>query len=145
MRALVRRPVVVALALAVVASGLALFLTAADPSYGLFSHVFSNGSNTFSTDTLDPPTGLAAAPGPGAPKIKLNWTVTVDSYASGYRVFRSTTSGGPYTQIKELTPATEIKYTDNTVTTGTTYYYVLRSFYQNWESVNSNEASALAP
>ena len=133
------------LALAALVGGLLLLLTAASVGYAVFTQALGVGSNDFATDTLDPPTGLTAAPGPGAPKIKLNWTATVDSYASGYRVFRSTNPGGPYTQIKELTPATTTSHTDTTATTGTTYYYLLRTFFQNWESANSNEASAVAP
>lgn len=137
MRALVRRPVVVVLALAVVAGGLALFLTAADLSHGLFIDTFSNTSNDFATDTLDSPTGLTAT---GGASISLSWTATADTYASGHRVFRSATSGGPYSQIAEVTPQTTTTYVDDPG--GGTYFYVVRAFYQNWESANSNEASA---
>ena len=88
------------------------------------------------------PTGLTAAAGAPAPRINLSWTATVDTYASGYRILRGTATGGPYTQIAEVTPRTTTSYTDTTVTGGTTYFYVVRSFYQSWESANSNEASA---
>ena len=102
-------------------------------------------NNTFTTDTLDPPTTLAATAGASAGTIDLSWTATVDTYASGYRVFRDTSSGGPYAQVAEVTPQSATTYQDTSLTPGTTYYYVLRSFYQTWESVNSNEASATAP
>jgi len=120
-------------------AGLALLLLAVRGSYALFTDVFSNSGNTFNTDTLNPPTGLSATAGCS---IRLNWTATADTYASGHRVFRSTTStsGGPYTQIAEVTPRTNTTYTDNP--TAGTYYYVVRAFYQNWESVNSGQASA---
>ena len=100
-----------------------------------FTDTFANGANTFTADTLDPPAGLAAS---GGASITLNWTATVDTYASGHRVLRGTATGGPYTQIAEVTPRTTTTYTDNPASG--TYYYVLRAFYQNWESGNSNEA-----
>ena len=95
------------------------------------------GGNSFTTDTLDPPTGLTAT---GGSTASLDWTTTVDTYASGHRVLRSTTTGGPYSQITEVTPRTTTTYTDSPA--DGTYYYVLRSYFQNWESANSNEDSA---
>jgi len=103
----------------------------------------SVAGNTFSTDTLAPPTGLTATV--VGSSIRLDWTATVDTYASGYYVLRSTTSGGPYGQIGSATPRTATTYTDNTAAAGTRYYYVLRSYYQNWQSANSNEANAAVP
>ena len=103
----------------------------------LFTDTFSVGSNAFTTDNLDPPTSLTAT---GGTSVDLSWTATVDTYASGHRVLRGTASGGPYTQIAEVTPRTTTTYTDNPA--DGTYYYVVRAFYQNWESANSNEASA---
>ena len=94
-------------------------------------------ANTLTSDTLDPPTGLVAA---GGYSTVLKWAATVDSYASGYRVMRSTSAGGPYSQIAELTPVTTTSYTDQPA--AGTYFYVVRSFFQNWESIDSNEVSA---
>ncbi len=104
---------------------------------GTFSEQAQVGGNTFTSDTLDPPTGLTAT---GGASVVLDWTPTVDTYASGHRVLRSATSGGPYSQIAEVTPRTTTTYTDNPP--AGTYYYVVRAFHQNWESANSNEASA---
>ena len=120
-------------------AGLILVLGSALAQGGLavFTGQETVTGNTFSTDTLDPPTGLTAT---GGYSIVLNWTATVDSYASGYRVLRSTTAGGPYSQIAEVTPRTTTGYGDKPA--AGTYYYVVRSFFQNWESDNSNEASA---
>jgi hypothetical protein len=101
-----------------------------------FTDQAQNPSNAFTTDTLDPPTGLSA---PGGCGIRLNWTATLDSYASGHRVLRGVGSGGPYTQIAEVTPRTTTTYPDSPG--AGTYYYVVRAFQQSWESGNSNEAS----
>ena len=91
-----------------------------------------------STDTLDPPTSLAATGGANA---ALSWTATTDTYASGYDLQRATVSGGPYAVVATLTPRTTVATTDTPPANGT-YYYVLRSVFQNWTSVNSNQASA---
>ncbi len=125
------------LALAVVGLTLGLLLTAVSV-YAIFTASTSVTSNDFVSDTLDSGSGLTA-PVSGS-DVNLSWTATVDTYASGHRVLRSTTSGGPYTQIAEVTPRATTTYTDSPA--DGTYYYVLRSFYQNWESANSNEVSA---
>src|SRR5438309_7272564 len=97
----------------------------------------SCGANTFNTDTLAAPTGPSAT---GGTSIVLNWTATTSTYASGYHVLRGTASGGPYSQIAQVTPRSTVTYTD-TPAAGT-YYYVVRAYYQNWESANSSQASA---
>ena len=109
----------------------------------LFTDTFDNTGNTLTADTLDPPTGLVASV--VGSDIRLDWTPTVDTYATGYNVLRGTDSGGPYGQIDSVTPRTATTYTDNTAAAGTRYYYVLQSYYQNWLSVYSNEANAAVP
>ena len=97
----------------------------------------SCGANTFNTDTLAAPTGPSAT---GGANVALSWTATTSTYASGYHVLRGTVSGGPYSQIAQVTPRTTTTYTDSA--SSGTYYYVVRTYYQNWESANSSEASA---
>ena len=95
-------------------------------------------ANTFTSDTLDPPTIVTAVNGA---IVTIDWTATTDTYATGYRVLRATVSGGSYSQIAQLVGRTTTNYADSP-TVGPTYYYVVRSYFQNWESVNSNESSA---
>jgi hypothetical protein len=97
---------------------------------------------TMSTETLDPPTALDATATLGL-IVTLTWTPTVDTRATGYQVLRSTTSGGPYSQVATVTPRTATSYDDLPLVPGT-YYYVLRTYYGSWTSVNSNEDSVLA-
>ena len=111
-------------------------LIAGTASAGL-THTAPVGGNTVTYDVLDPATSLGAAGGPSA---SLSWTATPDTYASGHRVLRGTVSGGPYTQVAEITPRTTTTYVDSPV--AGTYYYVARAYFQSWESLNSNEASA---
>ena len=104
----------------------------------------ATSTQSLTTDVLAPPTGLAASNGSSA---GLTWTITNDAYATGYQVHRATVSGGPYSQVSTVTPRAATSTTDTPVASGT-YYYVLRSYFQNWVSVNSNQASAtvtLAP
>src|SRR4030095_13748045 len=68
------------------------------------------------------------------------WTATNDTYATGYEVYRSTTSGSGYAQVATVTPRTTTSTTNAPGASGT-FYYVLRSYFQNWRSVDSNEAS----
>jgi hypothetical protein len=83
------------------------------------------------------PTNLIATAGDS--KVTLSWTA-VDG-ATAYNIKRSTTAGGPYTTI--ATNVSGTSYVDNTVTNGTTYYYVVTTVDSNGnESANSNEASA---
>jgi len=83
------------------------------------------------------PTGLTAT-AVGTGRIDLAWSAV--SGASEYHVLRSTTSGGPYSQIAVTTSTS---YSNTGLTGGVTYYYVVRAF-TSCESANSNQASATA-
>ena len=97
----------------------------------------ANSPNAFDADTLDPPTALTAADGV---TVGLGWSATPDGYADGHRIMRSTTSGGPYTQQADLTPASNVSFVDSG--TEGTYYYVVKAYAGAWESLYSNEVSA---
>jgi hypothetical protein len=103
----------------------------------LFAGVAPVSDATFSSDKLDPPTSLTAS---GGSVITLVWTSSPESDAGGYRVLRGTAAGGPYVEIAQVTSRTITTFTD-TPAAGT-YFYVVRSFFENRSSVNSNEASA---
>jgi hypothetical protein len=130
------RPLVFCLALVLVAGVLACVANYR-ASLALSTDSFSVGGNSFTADKLDAPTGVSAS---GGVCITLTWTATADTYASGHRILRSASPSGPFTQIAAITPRTSVAYTDR-VATGT-YFYVVRAFYQNWESVDSNQVSA---
>jgi hypothetical protein len=91
------------------------------------------------TDTLSPPTSLVASGGTSA---VLTWIPSVDLVTTGYEVRRSVTSGSGYALVSTVTPGTATGGTDAPATAGT-YYYVVRAAFQNWRSVNSNEAGAI--
>ena len=81
------------------------------------------------------PTTLAATA--GNQQIGLTWSAS--SGATSYNVKRSTTTGGPYTQIVTTTVASDM---DTSLTNGTTYYYVVSAVNSVGESANSSQASA---
>jgi fibronectin type 3 domain-containing protein len=64
---------------------------------------------------------------------------------AGYKVYRGTVSGGPYTAVTtNLNVPTS--FTDTNVTSGTTYYYVVTAVDAiGDESVYSEEVSATVP
>ena len=59
----------------------------------------------------------------GYDSIKVRWKAV--SNATGYALYRATSSGGMYTRIKTLTGTS---YTDTGLTTGKTYYYKVRAY-----------------
>jgi fibronectin type 3 domain-containing protein len=74
--------------------------------------------------------------------VSLNWSPV--SSTQGYYVYRGGDTGGPYTKISDLQPATA--YVDSTVTSGQSYYYVVTSLSaSSVESGYSNEAQAVIP
>jgi len=81
------------------------------------------------------PTNPGATPGDG--QVTLNWSASTS--ATGYRVKRSTVSGGPYTLVGTATTTT---YVDTTVTNFTTYYYVISATNVAGESANSVQVRA---
>jgi len=81
------------------------------------------------------PADLVATAGDGV--VTLTWTASAN--ATSYNVKRSTSKGGPYTQLAVSTTA---GYSDTAVTNGTTYYYVVSAVDAAGESANSAEVAA---
>ncbi len=81
---------------------------------------------------------------PATHSVSLTWNAST-STVSGYNVYRSTTSGTGYSRINGSL-LTTLNYTDSTLTSGTTYYYVTTAVDANGnESADSNEAQAIIP
>jgi fibronectin type 3 domain-containing protein len=101
--------------------------------------VTSNASNSPATVTLSG-TGAQAV----AHSITLTWTAST-STVTGYNVYRSSVSGGPYSKMNSSIIAATT-YVDSAVTTGLTYYYVVTSIdSSNVESAYSAEVVATVP
>jgi hypothetical protein len=90
----------------------------------------------------EPPANLAAV-SPNKKKITLNWTQSISPAVTQNNIYRSTTSGGPYTLIATIPAATT--YQNGGLTSGRTYYYVVTAVNTlGLESPASNQASAVA-
>jgi Abnormal spindle-like microcephaly-assoc'd, ASPM-SPD-2-Hydin len=101
--------------------------------------VVSNAANSPTTIALSG-TGVQLT----AHSAALSWTAST-SVVTGYNVYRGTVTGGPYTLLNaSFVILTD--YSDNTVLSGQTYFYVVTAVdANNVESAYSNEVSAVIP
>jgi hypothetical protein len=108
----------------------------------------TSGTASFVSDASNSPTVLSVS-GTGTQPVQhsvlLSWTASGSPNIAGYNIYRSETSGGPYSKLNSsLNPSTS--YTDSTVADGTTYYYVTTAVNTgSQESIYSNQAQAVIP
>ena len=120
-------------------------------AFAAFVSSTASQSATYSSGSVGTPGGTSVVRGTCVAhtsfQLVVSWSAA--SNATSYDVLRSSTSGGPYTQVGS-TSGTSL--TDSGPQVGppaftwqTTYYYVVRAVRGNWQSGNSVEASALTP
>jgi hypothetical protein len=112
------------------------------PSNSGFTFTPANKSVTISGANATGVNFTAASNTPAS--VTLTWTAST-STVTGYNIYRSTVNGSGYTR---LNPAliSGTSYNDNTVQSGTTYFYVATSVDSGGdESANSNQATAVIP
>ena len=101
--------------------------------------VSSNASNSPASIALSG-TGVAAA----SHSVVLSWTGGA-SGTNGYHAYSSTVSAGPFVRMTS-TRLSSPSYTDTSVQTGRTYYYVVTAVNSsNQESAYSSEVTAIVP
>ncbi len=99
-------------------------------------------SNAASSPTVEQLTGTGVAQ--SSHYVSLSWNAGAGKPV-GYNIFRSTVSGGPYEMINTALEAST-NYTDNTVVSGKTYYYVATAVNaEGEESAYSSIAKAVIP
>jgi hypothetical protein len=99
-------------------------------------------SNATGSPATIPLSGTGVAPVQHS--VLLTWNAST-STVSGYNIYRSTVSGTGYTKINSSLVAV-LSYTDSSLQSGTTYYYVTTAVDSTGaESVFSNEVSAPIP
>lgn len=101
----------------------------------------SDATNSPTTETL---TGDGTQQSQSQHSVALSWDPST-SQVIGYNVYRGTASGGPYTKLN-ASASTGTAYTDSSVQSGQTYYYVTTAVdSSNVESAHSNQATAEIP
>ena len=103
------------------------------------------GSITFTSDATNSPTLLPlAGEAFQARTVGLAWDPSA-SEVNGYYLYRSTSSGGPYTRVN-LSIVTETSFIDISALADQNYFYVVTAVAaEGVESILSNEAAAPAP
>jgi len=76
--------------------------------------------------------------------VTVSWTPSISPSISGYNIYRSTTSGGPYNKLN-LLPILTTSYLDAVVVAGQTYYYVATTVQLTNESGYSAQTAAVVP
>jgi fibronectin type 3 domain-containing protein len=97
-------------------------------------------------DTIAPesPTNLNVISGPTTDQLILIWNASTSSDVKGYKIYRSTTQGGPYNLVTTVGLATS--FLDLGLTPDTAYYYVVSAIDEvPHESSYSNEAYSYTP
>jgi hypothetical protein len=103
--------------------------------------VNSNASNSPSTISI---AGTAFAPTTGH-TVALNWKASASPGVDGYYVYRSTSPSGGFVRL-DSAYISGFSYSDNTVASGTTYYYSVSAVNtQGVESLKSAEAIVSVP
>jgi hypothetical protein len=109
-----------------------------------FTAPTANPSNQVGTATLAAPTGVTAAIQSNGGTVRLAWTATSSIWASGHRVYRTTSAGGPYSLLQQIAGRATVTYDD--VPGVGAFFYVIRGYYNtngaNWESVDSAQVWA---
>lgn len=118
-------------------------VTFTPPAAGSASGSISFSSNASDASLTQSFTGDGTQSSSGS-SVGLSWNASTSSVA-GYNVYRGTQSGGPYSKLNSsLISGTS--YTDSSVQSGATYYYVSTAVNSsNVESAYSNQATAAIP
>jgi fibronectin type 3 domain-containing protein len=134
-----------------VSSGLVLTPSQSATLNVLFAPVVAgsaSGTLTVASSATSAPTISVSGTGAQAPtsySASLSWTASASASVVGYNVYQGTVSGGPYAKLTS-TPVSAVQYTDTTVQSGQTYFYVVTAVdSSNDESAFSNQAVAAIP
>lgn len=117
-----------------------IFTPAASGSVAGSLTLSSNGTTLLSV----PLTGTGLIPLPHT--VDVAWSASTTSTLSGYNVYRSGTSGGPYTKISSTLSPTTLLFTDTTPKSGQKYFYVVTAVdVSGLESTASAEVAVTIP
>lgn len=124
-----------------------LGLTFAVPlAWAQMTDLASSDTQSLSTSSLVAPTGPGTALGTcsvlgGGDTIIVSWTMTTSTWADGYEILRSLTSGGPYTPVGTAAGQATQSFADSALALSTTFHYVVEATRGNWRSAQTAEVS----
>src|SRR5216684_8279467 len=98
---------------------------------------YGTGNNGGAGSSTIPPVPVGLIATAGNAQVSMSWTAS--NGATLYYVKRSTTSGGPYTQISAPSATSD---TDTGLTNGIRYFYVVSAYNSAGQSANSAEVNA---
>ncbi|HEY2120989.1 MAG TPA: choice-of-anchor D domain-containing protein [Candidatus Acidoferrum sp.] len=105
------------------------------------------GTATIASNATNSPQSIALSGSGAAPvthSVSLSWQPSTSSVV-GYNVYEATSSGGPFTKLNS-TPTASTTYSDTSVVSGDTYYFVTTAVASSGdESTYSNQAVAVVP
>jgi len=102
--------------------------------------VVSNAANTAPVIAVTG-TGISST----AHSVALSWSPSTSTGVVGYNVYRSTVSGSSYSRVNS-SPTASTKFTDGSVVSEETYYYVVTAVNSSGaESVKSSQITAVIP
>ncbi len=124
--------------------GLANGTYVVSPSKSGYSFSPTSASVTVNGASVAAPTFVATAnPVPIQHSVDLSWTASTSTNVVSYNVYRTAAAGGTYSKIAT---SASTSYTDSTVASGFTYYYVTTAVDNSGlESGYSNQATAIIP
>lgn len=108
-------------------------------SSGLFGFTGTNDS-VLTTATVQPPASAGTA-NPQQTELDVSWTASPTAGVTGYQVYRSGASGGPYAALGGVLGAGTLGITDSGLDPATDYFYVVQAIAGGWVSANSMEAT----
>jgi hypothetical protein len=108
----------------------------------------SPGTLSFVSDSSDSATAKLTGTGTAAASshtVSLSWSAGPSSVV-GYNIYRGTVSGGPYSKKLTSSPLADTSFTDTTVQSSATYFYVATAVdSDSMESSFSDQAEAVIP
>jgi hypothetical protein len=128
-------------AVALAGTLLAGFSTAPASTDATFVDATTSAGNAMTTGQLAPPTNPAATNGT---TVTVSWTATTTTSATGYRIYRSDTSGVQGALVATVTPRTATSWVDNSPSDGKNFY-IIKTYQQNWESGDIVESVGTKP
>lgn len=96
------------------------------------------------TTSIVKPSNLTAAFSDESKGVKLAWKASTTSDIDGYKIFRSVSADKGFTKLA-ATAKNKVDYLDQDFVAGKTYYYQVRAYKGDSESVSTNVASAVVP